>query len=301
MAKAATTLVIDKEEEKKKLLSRYRKLLKSCRRKLSKEDKTMIRKAFDVAMEAHQDVRRKSGEPYIYHPIAVAQICAEEIGLGATSVICGLLHDVVEDTDMTLADIKGMFGEKVAQIIDGLTKIKGMEVIDPTNFSIQAENFRKMLLTLSDDVRVILIKLADRLHNMRTLSSMSEHQQRKIASETLYMYGPLAHRMGLNAIKTELEDLGLKYTEPETYNTIVQKLKETEPERKKYINRFTEPLLDALEENNFKFRVYGRPKSIFSIFNKMKTKNVPFEEVFDIFAIRIIIDTKTESEKADCW
>lgn len=301
MAKTLQTPVINTEEEKKELLRRYRGLLKSCRRKLDKNDKLQIRKAFNVAMEAHQDARRKSGEPYIYHPIAVAQICAEEIGLGPTSVICALLHDVVEDTDMTLADMKGMFGEKVAQIIDGLTKIKGMEVIDPTNFSIQAENFRKMLLTLSDDVRVILIKLADRLHNMRTLGSMSEHQQRKIASETLYLYAPLAHRLGLNAIKTELEDMGLKYTEPEVYHTIETKLKETEPERKKYITKFIEPVLEALIENGFKLRIFGRPKSIFSIYNKMRSKNLPYEEIYDIFAIRVIIDTKEEKEKADCW
>ena len=301
MAKDVQTLVVDKEEEKKELLRRYRGLLKSCRRKLDKNDKLQIRKAFNVAMEAHQHARRKSGEPYIYHPIAVAQICAEEIGLGSTSVICALLHDVVEDTDMTLADMKGMFGEKVAQIIDGLTKIKGVEIFDPTNFSIQAENFRKMLLTLSDDVRVILIKMADRLHNMRTLGSMSEQQQRKIASETLYLYAPLAHRLGLNAIKTELEDLGLKHTEPEVYNTIRQKLKETEPERKKYISKFIEPIIEALIENGFKFRIFGRPKSIFSISNKMRSKNLSFEEVYDIFAIRVIIETKEEVEKSDCW
>ena len=208
MAKETLQPIIDTEDEKKELLKRYRNLLKSCRRKLDKNDKLLIRKAFDVAMKAHQNVRRKSGEPYIYHPIAVAQICAEEIGLGATSIICALLHDVVEDTEMTLDDMKGLFDEKVAKIIDGLTKIKGVEVLDPTNFSIQAENFRKMLLTLSEDVRVILIKLADRLHNMRTLASMSEHGQRKVASETLYLYAPLAHRLGLNSIKTELEDLG---------------------------------------------------------------------------------------------
>lgn len=301
MAKDVQTLTIDKEEEKKELLRRYRSLLKSCRRKLDKNDKLMIRKAFDVAIEAHQDVRRKSGEPYIYHPIAVAQICAEEIGLGPISVICALLHDVVEDTDMTLADMKGMFGEKVAQIIDGLTKIKGVEIIDPTNFSIQAENFRKMLLTLSDDVRVILIKMADRLHNMRTLGSMSEQQQRKVASETLYLYAPLAHRLGLNAIKTELEDLGLKHTEPEVYHSIEQKLKETEPERKKYISKFIEPIIEALIEHGFKFRIFGRPKSIFSIYNKMRTKNLSFEEVYDIFAIRIIIETNEDVEKSDCW
>jgi GTP pyrophosphokinase len=301
MAKAVQSPIINTEEEKKELIKRYRALLKSCRRKLDKDDKLMIRKAFDVAMEAHQNVRRKSGEPYIYHPIAVAQICAEEIGLGATSVICALLHDVVEDTDMTLADMQGMFGEKVAKIIDGLTKIKGVEVIDPTNFSIQAENFRKMLLTLSDDVRVILIKLADRLHNMRTLGSMSEHQQRKIASETLYLYAPLAHRLGLNAVKSELEDLGLKYTEPEVYNTIQQKLKESEPERKKYITKFIDPILESLIEHGFKFRIFGRPKSIFSIYHKMRTKNLPYEEVFDIFAIRIILETNEEAEKTDCW
>jgi GTP diphosphokinase / guanosine-3',5'-bis(diphosphate) 3'-diphosphatase len=301
MAKAIPVPIINTEEEKKELLRRYRSLLKACRRKLDKDDKLMIRKAFDVAMEAHQNARRKSGEPYIYHPISVAQICAEEIGLGSTSIICALLHDVVEDTDITLEDIKGMFGEKVAQIIDGLTKIKGVEIIDPINFSIQAENFRKMLLTLSDDVRVILIKLADRLHNMRTLGSMNEHQQRKIASETLYLYAPLAHRLGLNAIKTELEDLGLKYTEPEVYNTIQQKLKESEPERKKYISKFTEPILSSLTENGIKFRAFGRPKSIFSIYHKMRTKNLPYEEIYDIFAIRIIIQTKEEREKADCW
>ncbi|TAL61252.1 MAG: bifunctional (p)ppGpp synthetase/guanosine-3',5'-bis(diphosphate) 3'-pyrophosphohydrolase [Bacteroidetes bacterium] len=301
MAKTASAPIINTEEEKKELLRRYRSLLKSCRRKLDKNNKLQIRKAFDVAMEAHQDARRKSGEPYIYHPISVAQICAEEIGLGPTSVICALMHDVVEDTDMTLADMKGMFGEKVAQIIDGLTKIKGVEIIDPTNFSIQAENFRKMLLTLSDDVRVILIKLADRLHNMRTLESMSEHQQRKIASETLYLYAPLAHRLGLNAIKTELEDLGLKYTEPEVYHAIETKLKESEPERKKYINKFTDPILEALIENGFKLRVFGRPKSIYSIYSKMRSKNLPYEEIYDIFAIRIIIDSKEEDEKADCW
>ena len=262
MAKAAPAVMVSTEEENKELLRRYRTLLKSCRRKLEKDEKLMIRKAFDVAMEAHKHARRKSGEPYIYHPISVAQICAEEIGLGSTSVICALLHDVVEDTDMTLEDLKGMFGERVSLIIDGLTKIKGVEIIDPTNFSIQAENFRKMLLTLSDDVRVIIIKLADRLHNMRTLGSMSEHQQRKIASETLYLYAPLAHRLGLNAIKSELEDLGLKYTEPNVYDTLQQKLKESEPERKKYISLFTEPIKESLTNNGVKFISSGRPKSV---------------------------------------
>lgn len=293
-----TEITIDLEQEKKEILKRYRSLLKACRRKMETGDKLLIRKAFEISLEAHKDMRRKSGEPYIYHPIAVAHIAASEIGLGTTAVVCSLLHDVVEDTDMTLEDIRGLFGEKVAKIIDGLTKISG--VFDQTS-SLQVENFRKMLLTLSDDVRVILIKLADRLHNMRTLDSMSPHQQLKIASETLYLYAPLAHRLGLNAIKTELEDLGLKYTEPETFNTITQKLKDTQPERAKFINKFIDPLKDILEEQGLKAKVLGRSKSIFSIWNKIKNKGVPFEEVYDIFAIRIVIDTPLPKEKTDCW
>lgn len=289
---------IDLESEKKEILKRYRSLLRACKRRQEKGDRVLIRKAFELALEAHKDMRRKSGEPYIFHPIAVAHICAEEIGLGTTSVICALLHDVVEDTDLSLDDIQGMFGEKVATIIDGLTKIQG--VFDASR-SIQAENFRKVLLTLSDDVRVILIKLADRLHNMRTLSSMKRDKQLKIASETLYLYAPLAHRLGLNAIKTELEDLSLRYTEPENYFEIEQKLRDSDPERKKYINKFIVPLKDSLEETKLKFKIFGRPKSIFSIANKIKAKGVPFEEVFDIFAIRIIIDSEGEREKADCW
>lgn len=291
--------VIDLEQERKEILKRYRALLKACKRRLEKGDKTLIRKAFNVSLEAHKDMRRKSGEPYIYHPIAVAQIAAEEIGLGTTSVVCALLHDVVEDTDITLDDIKGMFGDKVSKIIDGLTKISG--VFDAQTNSLQAENFRKMLLTLSDDVRVILLKLADRLHNMRTLESMKRDKQLKIASETLYLYAPLAHRLGLNAIKTELEDLGLKYTEPEIFGDIEQRLKDTEPERKRFIARFIQPIKEILQEQGFKARVYGRPKSIFSINNKIRHKGVPFDEIYDIFAIRIIIDTPYENEKADCW
>ncbi|MCX6311633.1 MAG: bifunctional (p)ppGpp synthetase/guanosine-3',5'-bis(diphosphate) 3'-pyrophosphohydrolase [Bacteroidetes bacterium] len=299
MAEKEAAPVIDIEQERKEILKRYRDLLKACKRKLEKGDKEIIRKAFDVALEAHKDMRRKTGEPYIYHPIAVAQICAEEIGLGTTSVVCALLHDTVEDTDITLDDVKGMFGEKVAKIIDGLTKISG--VFDQQTNSLQAENFRKMLLTLSDDIRVILIKLADRLHNMRTLDSMKRDKQLKIASETLYLYGPLAHRLGLNAIKTELEDLGLKYTETEIYDEIAKKLADSEPERKKFIQKFIQPINEILKEQGFKVRVIGRPKSIFSIYNKIKFKGVPFEEIFDIFAIRIILDSPIESEKADCW
>lgn len=291
-------VAIDVEAEKKEILKRYRALLHACKRTLEKGDKLLIRKAFDIALEAHKDMRRKSGEPYIYHPIAVAHICAEEIGLGTTSVVCALLHDVVEDTDMTLDDIRGLFGEKEAKIIDGLTKISG--VFDQSS-SLQAENFRKMLLTLSEDVRVILIKLADRLHNMRTLESMKRDKQLKIASETLYLYAPLAHRLGLNAIKTELEDLGLKFTEPDVYADIQQRLKEGESERKKFITRFIVPIKEILEEQGLKAKIIGRPKSIYSIYNKIKTKGVPFEEIYDLFAIRIIIDTPPEHEKSDCW
>ncbi|HXD92353.1 MAG TPA: bifunctional (p)ppGpp synthetase/guanosine-3',5'-bis(diphosphate) 3'-pyrophosphohydrolase [Bacteroidia bacterium] len=290
--------IINEELEKKEILNRYKKLLTTSRRRLEKGDKELIRKAFELAVEAHKDMRRKTGEPYIYHPIAVAQICAEEIGLGTTSIICGLLHDTVEDTEITLADIEGMFGERVAKIIDGLTKISG--VFDQTS-SLQAENFRKMLLTLSDDIRVILIKLADRLHNMRTLDSMARDKQIKIASETLYLYAPLAHRLGLNAIKTELEDLGLKFTHTEAFDEIIEKLEESEPERKKFIQKFIEPIKDILKEQGFKCKIYGRPKSVYSIYNKIKNKGVPFEEIYDLFAIRIICDSLPENEKSDCW
>jgi GTP pyrophosphokinase len=289
---------IDLEAERKEILHRYKLLINACKRRLEKGDKEIIRKAFEVAVESHKEMRRKSGEPYIYHPIAVAQICAEEIGLGTTGIVCALLHDTVEDTDLTLDDVKGLFGEKVAQIINGLTKISG--VIDNTS-SIQAENFRKVLLTMSEDIRVILIKLADRLHNMRTLEHMKREKQMKIASETLFLYAPLAHRLGLNNIKTELEDLGLKYTNAEGYYDIAVKLQETEPERKRFVQKFIEPLKEILGEQGFKFKIFGRPKSIYSIYNKTKTKGVAFEEIYDLFAIRIVIDTPLESEKSDCW
>ncbi len=286
------------ELEKKEILNRYRGLLRSCRYKLDDSDKKLIRKAFNISLEAHKNARRKSGEPYIYHPLAVARIVAEEIGLGAIAIACALLHDTVEDTDITLKDIEGMFGKKVASIIDGLTKISG--VFDASS-SLQAENFRKMLLTLAEDVRVILIKLADRLHNMRTLDSMERTKQLKIASETLYLYAPLAHRLGLNTIKSEMEDLSLKYTEPALFAEIAQKLKDTQAERTRYIHKFITPIREALHEQKFKFRIFGRPKSVYSIWNKMKNKGVPFEEVFDIFAIRILIDSPSEQEKSDCW
>lgn len=290
--------VIDIEAENKEIRKRYRALLRACKPTLQKGDKQEIRKAFDLALESHKDMRRKSGEPYIYHPIAVAQIAAEEIGLGTTSIVCALLHDVVEDTSLTLEDIEAQFGKKVAKIIDGLTKISG--VFDP-NSSIQAENFRKMLLTLADDVRVILIKLADRLHNMRTMEFMARHKQLKIASETSYLYAPLAHRLGLYAIKSELEDLSMKYTDPDTYKFIAKKLNEKKAEREKFIEDFINPVKEILAEQNIVAEVFGRPKSIHSIWNKMRKKSIPFEEVYDLFAIRVIIDTEYEKEKTECW
>jgi len=291
-------LVIDLEAEKKEIRKRYRALLRACKPTLQKGDKQMIRRAFDMALEGHKDMRRKSGEPYIYHPIAVAQIAAEEIGLGTTSIVCALLHDVVEDTYVTLDEIEQQFGKKVARIIDGLTKISG--IFDP-NSSIQAENFRKMLLTLADDVRVILIKLADRLHNMRTMEFMARDKQLKIASETSYLYAPLAHRLGLYAIKSELEDLSMKYTDPDTYKFIARKLNEKKAERERYIQEFIQPVQEALTEQGIKANVFGRPKSIHSIWNKMRKKSIPFEEVYDLFAIRVIIDTTPDMEKAECW
>jgi GTP diphosphokinase / guanosine-3',5'-bis(diphosphate) 3'-diphosphatase len=294
----STKVVIDLEAEKKEILKRYGVLLRSLGDKIEKQEKLQIRKAFSLALDAHKDMRRKSGEPYIYHPIAVAQIVASEIGLRATGVICALLHDTVEDTDVTLEDIRTMFGETEAKIIDGLTKIEN--VFDQSS-SIQAENFRKVLLTLSDDVRVILIKLADRLHNMRTLDSMARDKQLKIASETLFLYAPLAHRLGLYNIKTEMEDLGLKYTQPDLYEEITTKLKNTDEVRRRFISRFIYPIRSSLMQTGIKFDIKGRPKSIYSIYNKIKLKGIPFEEIFDIFAIRIIIDSPAETEKADCW
>ncbi|HKR07247.1 MAG TPA: bifunctional (p)ppGpp synthetase/guanosine-3',5'-bis(diphosphate) 3'-pyrophosphohydrolase [Bacteroidia bacterium] len=291
-------VIQDPELEKQEILKRYRALLRACKPSVDKGDKKLIRLAFNTALEAHKSMRRRTGEPYIYHPLAVAQAVAEEIGLGTTSIVCALLHDTVEDTHLSLEDIENMFGKKIAKVIDGLTKISG--VFEQTS-SLQAENFRKLLLTLSDDVRVILIKLADRLHNMRTLNSMPRDKQLKIASETAYLYAPLAHRLGFYAIKTELDDLALKYTEPEIYKMILSKLQDTKKERDKFINEFTKPLIEEFKEQDFKFEIKGRPKSIHSIWNKMKRQSIPFEEVYDLFAIRIIIDTSYEDEKADCW
>ena len=286
------------EQEKKLILREYRALLRSLKIKLKPGDRKTIRLAFEMAADAHKTMRRKSGEPYILHPLAVARICVEEIGLGVRSTICSLLHDTVEDTDITLEDIERDFGSEIARIVDGLTKISN--VID-VNASKQAENFKKILLTLTDDPRVILIKLADRLHNMRTLDSMKREKQLKIASETVYVYAPLAHRMGLYTIKTEMEDLAMKYLEPETYKEIAQKLAETKRERTKFINEFIKPLNEKLEKAGFDFEIYGRPKSIHSIWTKMKKKGVAFEEVYDLFAIRVILNSPPEREKEDCW
>ena len=289
---------LTEEQEKRLILREYRALLRSLKPKLKAGDKEMIRNAFEMSAEAHKTTRRKSGEPYILHPLAVARICVEEIGLGIRSSICALLHDTVEDTDITLEDLEKEFGTEIARIVDGLTKISN--VID-VNASQQAENFKKILLTLTDDPRVILIKLADRLHNMRTLDSMKREKQLKISSETVYVYAPLAHRMGLYNIKTELEDLAMKYLEPEEYKEIARKLSETKRERSRYINEFIKPLKDKLEKGQFDFEIFGRPKSIHSIWNKMRKKGVAFEEVYDLFAIRIIIDSAPEREKEECW
>ncbi|MBT8326431.1 MAG: bifunctional (p)ppGpp synthetase/guanosine-3',5'-bis(diphosphate) 3'-pyrophosphohydrolase [Bacteroidia bacterium] len=287
----------DNSEENKEIVSRYKQLLRVSKWSREKGDVTIIRKAFETALDAHKEMRRKSGEPYIFHPLAVARIAAEEIGLGTTSIVCALLHDVVEDTDITLADIEKDFGKKVANIIDGLTKISG--VFDTS--SPQAENFRKMLLTMADDVRVILIKLCDRLHNMRTLEHMSDKGQLKIASETSFIYAPLAHRLGLYAIKTELEDLSLKYTQPFLYQELKQKLNATKEQRNRYIRSFIKPIKLELDELGVEYEIKGRPKSIHSIYNKMVKKKLEFEDVYDLFAIRVIMDSDYEEEKMDCW
>lgn len=290
---------IDLEKENKAIAQEYKELLRISYQTLTPEDKKLIRKAFDVSVEAHKEQRRKSGEAYIFHPIAVAKIVASEIGLGATSIAAALLHDVVEDTPTTIQDIERLFNPKVAQIVEGLTKISMVQ--KDLNASLQAENFRKMILTLNDDVRVILIKLADRLHNMQTMESMQEDKQTKIASETLYIYAPLAHRLGLYNIKTKLEDLGLKYTEPAVYNDIVSKIKETKEEQDAYIDDITAVLKTALDEEGIEYIIKGRPKSIYSIRRKMKAQNVSFDEVYDKFALRIVYKSNPHDEKFLAW
>ena len=287
------------EEENKEIAKRYKNLLKETYQTLSRSDKLMIRKAFNLSVEAHSKQRRKTGEPYIFHPISVAKIVANEIGLGATSIAAALLHDVVEDTKYTLDDIERLFGETVARIVSGLTKISSLK--KDKDHSIQAENFRKMLLTLHDDVRVILIKVADRLHNMQTMDAMPAYKQVKIASETLYIYAPLAHRLGLYNIKTELEDLGLKYTEPEVYNDILSKISESKEDQENYIKSFENTLNSGLSKESFKYEIKGRFKSIYSIRRKMRKQNVSFDEVYDKFAIRIIYEPSSKDEKFDAW
>ncbi|MCR5861804.1 RelA/SpoT family protein [Flavobacterium sp. J372] len=290
---------IDIEQENKAIAKEYKELLRISYQTLSEDDKKLIRKAFDVAVDAHKDQRRKSGEAYIFHPIAVAKIVASEIGLGATSIASALMHDVVEDTDITVEDIERMFNPKIAKIVEGLTKIA--QVKTDQEISMQAENFRKMLLTLNDDVRVILIKIADRLHNMQTMGSMADYKQAKIASETLYIYAPLAHRLGLYNIKNELEDLGLKYTEPAVYENIVSKIKETKEEQDAYIKSISDVLKESLDAEGIEYTIKGRPKSIYSIRRKMLAQNVTFEEVYDKFALRIIYKAKPSEEKFLAW
>lgn len=290
---------VEIENENAAIAAEYRNLLKISYQSLTDDDKKLIRLAFNTAVDAHKDQRRKSGEAYIFHPIAVAKIVAAEIGLDATSIAAALLHDVVEDTDFTLNDMERLFGETVARIVDGLTKISQLQ--SDADVSLQAENFRKMLLTLHDDVRVIIIKIADRLHNMQTMESMPPHKQVKIASETLYIYAPLAHRMGLYNVKTELEDLSLKYTEPEVFNSILEKTIESKEEQKEYIKIFNDSLQNSLDKEHIDFEIKGRPKSIFSIRKKMLNQNVTFEEVYDKFAVRIIYKCEQDQEKFIAW
>lgn len=290
---------LDLELENKAIAKEYKELLRISYQTLTPEDKKIIRKAFDVAVEAHKDQRRKSGEAYIFHPIAVAKIVASEIGLGATAIAAALMHDVVEDSPITVAEIEKMFNPKIAQLVDGLTKIA--KVKTDQEISMQAENFRKMLLTLNDDVRVILIKLADRLHNMQTMESMADYKQAKIASETLYIYAPLAHRLGLYNIKSKLEDLGLKYTEPDVYADIVSKMKESKEEQEAYITSISDVLKKSLDEEGIEYTIKGRPKSIYSIRRKMLAQGVSFDEVYDKFALRIVYKSNPHDEKFIAW
>ncbi|GAA4956920.1 RelA/SpoT family protein [Algibacter aquimarinus] len=290
------------EIENAAITKAYKELLKVSYTTLTKDDKKLIRSAFEVALDGHKDQRRKSGEAYIFHPLAVAKIVAQEIGLDATSIASALLHDVVEDSpDYNIEDIEKKFGKTIATIVDGLTKISSLSKEQDMDVSLQAENFRKMLLTLNDDVRVIIIKIADRLHNMQTMDAMREDKQIKIASETLYIYAPLAHRIGLYNIKTELEDLGLKYTEPDVYNDILSKIKESKEEQDLYIAQFSEVIKNSLDKEKLDYTIKGRPKSIFSIRRKMLNQGVPFDEVYDKFAVRIIYKCDAENEKFLAW
>ncbi|WP_313099559.1 RelA/SpoT family protein [Epilithonimonas sp.] len=291
-------MIYDLEKENKEILARYKDLISNTYRTLDEEQNKLIRKAFDIALDAHKDQRRKTGEPYIYHPIEVAKIVANEIGLGATSIACALLHDVIEDSEYTYEDLKKIFGKNIADIVNGLTKIS---VMNQQNISVQSENYRKLLLTLSEDFRVILIKIADRLHNMRTLESMHPAKQKKIASETAYIYAPLAHRFGLYSIKSELEDLSLKYNNPDVYNEILNKLEVAKEGREKYVEEFKKEVSEQLKEENLNFTIKGRAKAISSIYRKMLKQNVTFEEVYDNYAIRIIYKSDPKNEKFLAW
>ena len=292
-------MIIDSIKENSLIAKEYKELLKISYQSLSREDRKLIRLAFNTSVDAHKNQRRKSGEPYVFHPIAVAKIVASKIGLDATCIAAALLHDVIEDTEYSEKNIKELFGKKISKIVVGLTKIS--KLAKEENVSLQAENFRKMLLTLNDDVRVILIKIADRLHNMQTLESMTNEKQIKIASETLYIYAPIAHRIGLYDVKSELEDLGLKYTEPEMFNNIKNKIEQTKDEQDKYIKNFSRRISEKLRKENLKFKINGRPKSIYSIRDKIINKNISFEEVYDKFAIRIIYQSENETEKFLAW
>ena len=292
-------MIIDSIKENSLIAKEYKELLKISYQSLSREDRKLIRLAFNTSVDAHKNQRRKSGEPYVFHPIAVAKIVASKIGLDATCIAAALLHDVIEDTEYSEKNIKEIFGKKISKIVVGLTKIS--KLAKEENVSLQAENFRKMLLTLNDDVRVILIKIADRLHNMQTLDSMTNEKQIKIASETLYIYAPIAHRIGLYDVKSELEDLGLKYTEPEMFNNIKNKIEQTKDEQDKYIKNFSRRISEKLRKENLKFKINGRPKSIYSIRDKIVNKNISFEEVYDKFAIRIIYQSENETEKFLAW
>lgn len=291
-------MTYDLEKENKEILARYKDLITNTYRTLDEEQNKLIRKAFDIALDAHKDQRRKTGEPYIYHPIEVAKIVANEIGLGATSIACALLHDVIEDSEYTYEDLEKIFGKNIADIVNGLTKIS---VMNQQNISVQSENYRKLLLTLSEDFRVILIKIADRLHNMRTLDSMHPVKQKKIAAETAYIYAPLAHRLGLYNIKSELEDLSLKYNNPDVYNEIVDKLEIAKEGREKYVEEFTKEVSEQLKEEGLNFTIKGRAKAISSIYRKMQKQNVTFEEVYDNYAIRIIYKSDPRNEKFLAW
>lgn len=286
------------EKEREEIFAKYKDLVENTYMNIDEKGIELIDKAFHIALDAHKDQRRKKGEPYILHPIAVAKIVANDIGLGATSIACALLHDVVEDSEYTYEDIKNLFNQEIADIVQGLTKIS---VMSNQNVSVQSENFRKLLLTLASDFRVILVKIADRLHNMRTLDSMRPDKQKKIASETVYLYAPLAHRLGLYTIKSELEDLSLKYNNPEVYNDIANKLALTKDERKNYIQEFKNQVLERLNSENLNFTIKGRAKAISSIYRKMLKQGVPFEEVYDNYAIRIIYKSDQKNEKFLAW